>query len=495
MSKLKSLLTLLIILSNYLAISQSLFTFSEEKEKPNASSFEYTNANAFNITLDEIQILDIGKNFGPTWNVIFLEDENQMIYTRSSKNNNGNEIVVRDIKTSRIIAKFKGSTLRAVSPDRNRIFYDNSIYDIKQQKAYKINADIYNHHYWQSGTIAWIDDTKIIAYKNLKGNGVPRPYNEYYFYLDLDDLKIKKMDDQEINRVFPIIQSKKNEHANFYLYLYGKSDIYIQDKATPYSKSILNSPNGYPIRGYWTSKNLEYVVISKYSQRYTNTNELVLYKLKNTIDSNELDLFFTAKSPSQWLDDKFKPVFNQTNGVGVWADVYEAKVNPLNNKVVGPDKSKYRGTMKIVKDLGDNKIGLQVGRHTHDIKSGFVITNFKKDNRNKDSKGAWTTLDNWDYLKGCAIDFTKLSIGIDDMNVLSLHSILNSDPQTKVAKTGMNSPGNESSLFVKETTQAILKFQKLKRLHPTGKIDSATSKELNKVCAISMKMKALKRLN
>ena len=129
MTKLKSLLTLLIILSNYLAISQSLFTFSEEKEKPNASSFEYTNANAFNITLDEIQILDIGKNFGPTWNVIFLEDENQMIYTRSSKNNNGNEIVVRDIKTSRIIAQFKGSTLRAVSPDRNRIFYDNSIFE------------------------------------------------------------------------------------------------------------------------------------------------------------------------------------------------------------------------------------------------------------------------------------------------------------------------------------------------------------------------------
>jgi murein L,D-transpeptidase YcbB/YkuD len=167
----------------------------------------------------------------------------------------------------------------------------------------------------------------------------------------------------------------------------------------------------------------------------------------------------------------------------------------LNNKVIGPDKNKRKGSIKIVKSLGDNKLGLMVGRYQKDLKKGDVITNFRKNERYKDNNGAWATIENWDYLEVCNIDFTKLTQGTDDIKVLSLHSVLNSNSKTQVAKTGINSPGNESSLFTDKTTEAIKKFQKSKNISSTGVIDSRTSKELNKICNISMKVQSINKLN
>lgn len=495
MNKLKSLLTLMLVLNSYLLISQSLFEFSDEKEKIDNSSFEFTNANAFNIELEELKVLDVKTMFRSSrvWNVIFLDDKHQMVYVREGQNVNENDIVVQDIVTSKIIAKFRGSNLIAVSPDGNRIYYDNHIYDIKQQKTFEINPN-FNGAYLSGTSRFWLDDNKIIAYKNTTINGVVKPYNKFYYYLDLDDLTYKKMDDQEINRVFLLIQSSKSKHQNFYLNIYGTRDILIKDLKTPFSKSILFSPNGHPINAFWSSKNLEYLVVSKHSQRYTNSSELVLYKLKSTIDTGELNLFFSATNPYKWLDDDFKVVFNQTNGVGIWADVYEAKINPLNNKLLGPDMNKHKGTIRIVKNIGNDMLGLMLGSGKEKIKSGYVISNFRKDKYTKDSGGAWATLSEWDFLENCSIDFTKLTIGKDDINVLKLHSILNKDKSTIVAKTGVNSPGNETSLFVEETTQALLKYQKLKGLNQTGVIDIPTSKELNKTCSILSKIDKLKEI-
>ena len=352
-------------------------------------SQNYNNAHAYNIDLSEINVIDIERNFGPVWNVIFINNQNKIVFTRGK--NGSNKIVVKDLSTMRDLVSFKGSKLYAVSPDGNRVFYDNNIYDIKQRKTFPINANIYNHASWQNGTIAWIDDEKIISYKNINSE---RPYSEYYFYLDLNDLQIKRMDKSEVNTTFQKLKKLKNNHKNFYLYTRGTNDVMIQGKTTPYSKSILYSKNGYPIKMIWSSSNLEYLVVRKYSQRYTNKYELVLYKLKSK--ENNTQLYFKASNPTQWFDDNFKKSFAETNGVNIWCDVYKAKTNPLNNKVIGPDKNSHMGTMKIIKSINNNKeIGLMIGNHKKDLKSGYIITNFRKSKSSKDRNGAWATLSEW----------------------------------------------------------------------------------------------------
>ena len=489
----KTLLTICVIISG-LAQSQEMFTFKKEADSYWAenSSYEFKNANAFEIELEEISVIDIERSYGPVWNVIFTPNSNKIVFTRGKNGNN--EIVVMNIETLNDIVRFKGSRLHAVSSDANRIFYDNSIYDIKQKKNYPINADIWNlsNTTWQDGNKAWLEDDYIISYKNLTSNGKSRPYSEKYLKLDLNDLQIKRMNTNEINNAFNKLQKLKHNHKNFYLHFYSTTNIIVQDKKTPFSKSILYSKNGYPIKTFWTSPNLEYLAVRKYSQRYTNKYELVLYKLK--YKPNNKQLFFKATNPNRWLDKKFKSVFNQANGVGVWADVYEAKINPLNNKVIGPDKNKRKGSIKIVKDLGNNKIGLMVGRYQKDLKDGDVITNFRKSDRDKDNNGAWSTIEKWDYLDNCNIDFTKLKIGMDDRNVIALHSSLNMNKKTQVADKGINSPGNEGSLFYDATTDAIKRFQRQKGINATGIIDSKTSRELNKICSISSKRDSLNKL-
>ena len=452
-------------------------------------SYEFKNANAFEIDLEQIDILDVKGQFGPTWNVIFTPNSNRMIYVKGNGNND--VIIVKELPNFNTITTFEGSHLRAVSPDGNRIYFDNNIYDIKQRKNYPINADADNY-YWNNGNIIWLDEDYIISYKNIQSkNGNYYPDNDYYYKLDLNDLQLKKMNSKEIELTFKRIQNlwANYDHPNFYLYFYSTTDIIIQDRKTPFSKSLLHTENGHPMNRYWFSPFLKYLVVSKWSKTYTNRDELVLYKLK--YKENDIPLFFRAISPKQWLSEDFKKIYNKTDGVGIWAYTYEPKINPLNNKVVG-----YQGfnksSVKIIKDLGNNEIGIMVGYFEKKIKSGDIISGF---HLNYDRDGAWTTIiEPWNVLKKYFIDFTKLKPGVDSREVKLLHTILNLDKRTQVAKKGINSSGNEASLYLDETTKAVKKFQKLRNIQPTGIIDIKTSKELNKIYNVYMKQKKLNEL-
>jgi hypothetical protein len=294
----KKILLFVFLIITGLTYSQEMFTFSKEPSSfwSESSSYEFKNANAFEIELDEVSVIDIERRYGPVWNVIFTPNSNRMVFTRGK--NGSNEIVVQNIETLNDIISFKGSKLHAVSSDGNRIFYDNSIYDIKQRKNYPINANIWNNTTWQDGNKAWLEDDYIISYKNLNSNGKSRPYSEKYLKLDLNDLQIKRMNANEINKAFNKLEKLKNNHKNFYLHFYSTTNIIVQDKKTPFSNSILYSRNGYPIKTFWSSPNLEYLVVRKYSERYTNKYELVLYKLK--YKHNSKPLFFKATNPNKW---------------------------------------------------------------------------------------------------------------------------------------------------------------------------------------------------
>jgi PKD repeat protein len=75
-----------------------------------------------------------------------------------------------------------------------------------------------------------------------------------------------------------------------------------------------------------------------------------------------------------------------------------------------------------------------------------------------------------------------LVLGSRSSQVITLQRILNNDPATLVAKTGIDSPGNESNYFDAKTKAAVIKFQKKYGIYPGGGLGTATRAKLNNLC-------------
>ncbi len=74
------------------------------------------------------------------------------------------------------------------------------------------------------------------------------------------------------------------------------------------------------------------------------------------------------------------------------------------------------------------------------------------------------------------------TLGDDSPNVLYLHKILNTNALTQMARSGVNSPGNEGSMFSEKTTSSIKKFQKFNSLKVSGRLTGETNKALIDYC-------------
>lgn len=79
--------------------------------------------------------------------------------------------------------------------------------------------------------------------------------------------------------------------------------------------------------------------------------------------------------------------------------------------------------------------------------------------------------------------FTKdLQSGISDFQVQYLQTVLNLSPDTKVALSGVGSPGSESRYFGPATKAAVIRFQARYKLTQSGFVGPATRKILNDIC-------------
>ncbi len=83
----------------------------------------------------------------------------------------------------------------------------------------------------------------------------------------------------------------------------------------------------------------------------------------------------------------------------------------------------------------------------------------------------------------CPFNFTPIALGDDTIDVIGIHEFLNRNPQTRIARAGVNSPGNESSLVSESTLTAIKNFQSLYQIDIDGKIGPATKTKMQEVCA------------
>lgn len=344
----------------------------------------YENAFASDVELTRIMLLDSSNS---AHSVIFDNKRNRLIYSRSMFGRK--EIAILDLEILAEVDQFSGgSVVKAISPDGNRIFYDSDIYDLKERKNYRIGVQFTKTHYGKRGKTVWIEKDRIISYLNEYKNGKLTPITNLYEYLDLNDLQIRPIPREECyNLASSIEKTNGSYHKNIYLEI-GK-EVIIHDRNSSYKRTLIPYSSS-PIWKGWSSANYKYFAISH--SVVNDWNKLVLYELK--YKGPKENMMFSSSNPYRHFSDSFKREFDKKNGVGIFATVYEAKVNPLNDKIVGPDRNKHVGELTIAQVRGDGKLVYRVSRDDYGktIKAGYIASNFRVSLYNSDENGAWTIL-------------------------------------------------------------------------------------------------------
>jgi peptidoglycan hydrolase-like protein with peptidoglycan-binding domain len=90
-------------------------------------------------------------------------------------------------------------------------------------------------------------------------------------------------------------------------------------------------------------------------------------------------------------------------------------------------------------------------------------------------------------IKQCPYDFSPITIGQDAPKIIGIHEFLNRNQQTQLAISGINSPGNETSLVTAETITSIKNFQSLYQIEIDGELGPSTSSRMKEICDIRQK--------
>ncbi len=77
--------------------------------------------------------------------------------------------------------------------------------------------------------------------------------------------------------------------------------------------------------------------------------------------------------------------------------------------------------------------------------------------------------------------------------VRHLQTVLNTDPETRIAQTGVGSPGRETNYFGKGTRSALVKFQRKHGISATGFLGSQTRAKLNEILRDGVVVKEVKK--
>ncbi|MCA9352147.1 peptidoglycan-binding protein [Patescibacteria group bacterium] len=85
-------------------------------------------------------------------------------------------------------------------------------------------------------------------------------------------------------------------------------------------------------------------------------------------------------------------------------------------------------------------------------------------------------------IEPCPFDFGPITLGEETERVRDIHTFLNRNAQTRIARSGINAPGNESTRASDATITAIKNFQSLYQIDIDGAIGPSTQAKMQEVC-------------
>lgn len=377
------------------------------------SQSKFENALAENIEIFSKENLDFCQ--APFCRPVFSQDNKTIAYLKSENTSyidyidkkNRHNIVIKNIGSSAAATTIPvGSTTRsgalAWSLDGKRLYYINSknsfVYNIETKKTTRFAIDYLGADNEGLDKCFFYNETTICYFPHTGASN----YNKLVVLINLDNLALQYYQNNNPNHVEFIsslqeqykILSENSEHQNFTLsvnpkgkYLFKNEPLILRNKKGHYGKQILDniSPEKIVI-----SKNLNHFVTWGYDRYlvYTLGVKQNFKKINFTVPLEKESLL------SQELRLKYDNLFN--NGVPIWGHVYRAKTNPLNNKVIGADKSIYKGMVLFIMK-GESVASVTTYLEIKQMLEGDVVTEiFSNDDPSTGESikdlGIWTTL-------------------------------------------------------------------------------------------------------
>lgn len=284
-----------------------------------------------------------------------------------------------DINTLKTIKSFKinGKLFNATwSPDRKKIAYcpgsnkKLNIVNIDSGELFELAYPGYNSFWCDRDEMLWYSESEIYFHSD-----------GYYFSFNLDTFKKQPLVEQEknIQKLF-----SQNLHEKSYIYRKdvegGRPSLIVANKDGSFSRVLIEEI--YDQHPYEASPKLRYIVFNISGgvyvaflglREYPKTNfrlELDKTKQLNENQKEQFEKYFKGGTIDGYFD---KP-----QSFIIWGKVYSPKVNPLNNRVIGPDKGKFKGWVTFI-ESNDSFSIVKTSFELKPIKEGDIVTDIISD--------------------------------------------------------------------------------------------------------------------
>jgi TPR repeat protein len=250
--------------------------------------------------------------------------------------------------------------------------------DLSKGKCVEIPATDANRVFITVGSISsyrhnqapvWINEHKIVVYDNHGDSNTK-------YILDLNTMAVEServrsddkawgADDQKIIRNFKnqIFVQQDPEYIAV-----GATEINGTDNLYSYFDPVFSKTDAisFPSAQLWFSSDNRHIFAIEPAQNNANGYCLVHYVVGADMDRHPADFQFTAS----------KPQLPPEKGVLI-ANVFSPAINPITDKVVGPDRKTYKGQIQVL-DWKNGTAQVRVGIDVKsDIKIGDIVTDFR----------------------------------------------------------------------------------------------------------------------
>jgi len=199
--------------------------------------------------------------------------------------------------------------------------------------------------------------------------------------LDSTGLQKEKKRRKEVENQKKNIQKlfSQNLHEKAYIYRKkmekGGHSLIVANKDGSFSRVLIEGQATYE-----ASPKLRYVVFNKYEGAYVAF--LGLREKPKTIFRLELDKTKQLNEDQKEEFEKYfkggtiNGYFDKHQSFTIWGKVYSPKFNPLNNRVIGPDKAKFKGMVRFI-ESNDSFSIVKTTFEIKPIKEGDIVTTIR----------------------------------------------------------------------------------------------------------------------